>query len=162
MPLIFHAVRVKLTGLRNSVDLSLIGRRHGVSQSRIVCGLCRLELLTQPSGFGLIRLEGQRLVQRVDLLPLTSASPQHKLCGLCLLPVAWRCDIRDLVTLDAPARLTPWARRRRRHMELPDYGSRPLPGSSNDTANLISRNGFLLQVSPFSLRPASTWQSHPL
>ena len=46
MPLIFNAVGIQFTCLRDGVDLSLIGRRHGVSESRIVCGLCRLEFLT--------------------------------------------------------------------------------------------------------------------
>jgi hypothetical protein len=38
---------------------------------------------------------------------------------LFFLPVAWHCDIRALDALNAPTRLTPWARRRRWHLELP-------------------------------------------
>jgi len=52
------------------------------------------------------------------------ASPQRELCGLLSRTVEWApgtptFDIRAVVALNAPTRLTPWARRRRWQVELP-------------------------------------------
>jgi hypothetical protein len=99
----------------------------GLMRRRRCCNACMCLpcecIALRPDRFGrdhrqMIRLEDQRLGQRVDLL-LIPASPQRELCGLSLLPAACRRDIRAMVALSGPSRLTPWARRRRQHMELP-------------------------------------------